>query len=476
MPSTIDIDRLPSRIHARPTSHIHTCLRRVQQFYCLCARDGLAASGRKASDLGLLRERYQGTIDSLPPSSSLPSSLLLYTPLVQMSQLANWIALFTILISATLIILRFNTLFLKGLLQLQRSATKILLDAKLPINPLDRPCRPCAPHTAEENNNCPSLSPRVNHLPQARTSAVYLPLTDEPTITSPNSPVILPVAISGNSSAANHRSGLNRLDLAERVELRHLSRIDTVNGQVNATFVAGNQTRNITHNYYHRAATLPPNVPQTPLFPEMPDSLRDILHAHLFLLEILGTTMVFRGIPSVLQIARVHGRQWDEVVEALRLISPYLDGMDEPVQYSSSIKLSANLRHWLSDRAQSGNLYIKPLTYHAKVARWCLVGNMTYDPRNISYAADNWAYHLGKSDPSPELCRALRESSLPFRPASHKKLPQVIRWLETSNSPQEELMTLLRSRHKEMESRLHGGIKIEVMGGAASMILTQNNV
>jgi hypothetical protein len=260
---------------------------------------------------------------------------------------------------------------------------KAHLDANRPITPFERPYCPRAPDTAQENNDRASGSPRANRSPQACPSSVHPPLTDEPIATSPDSPVILPVALSRNLSVANHASGLNRLDLDERVELRHPSRIDMVNGNVNATFVAGNQIRSITHNHYHRASTLPSNIPQTVLFPEMPDSLRDILHAHLFLREIMGTTMVFQGIPSVLQIARVHERRWEDVAEALKLISPYLDRMDEPVRFFSSVQLSANFRYWLSNRAQSGSLYIDPPKYHAKVARWCLVGNMTYDPRCV---------------------------------------------------------------------------------------------
>ncbi|KAJ7287117.1 hypothetical protein C8J57DRAFT_1707505 [Mycena rebaudengoi] len=440
-----------------------------------------------------------------------------------MSELALWIALFTILIFATLIILALLRFILKVLLQLQRRLSpNVHLDASVPLTSFGHPNHSRSLGTTQANDTSPPSSPpdeppnspldlsaaipridtvngdvnptfvagNFNNITYNVHLDASVPLTsfghptgitqandssppssppDEPIITSPNSPVILPVALPRNLSVANHASGLNRLDLDEHVDR---SRIDMVIGNVNATFVAGNQIRRITHNHYHRASTLSPNFPQTALFPEMPDSLRDILHAHLFLREIMGTTMVFRGIPSVLQIARVHERRWKDVAEALELISPYFDGMNEPVRYFSNIQLSANLRYWLSNRAQSENLYIDPPKYHAKVARWCLVGNMTNDPRNISYAADNWAHHLCKSDPSSELCRALQDSSIVFRPASHNKLLEVIHWLESSSDPQEELMTLLQSRHKEMDLRLRGGIRIEVMGGAASMILS----
>ncbi|KAJ7287116.1 hypothetical protein C8J57DRAFT_1652901 [Mycena rebaudengoi] len=102
---------------------------------------------------------------------------------------------------------------------------------------------------------------------------------DEP----PNSPLHLSAAIPGDLSVANHASGPNRLDLVEHSGICHLARIDTVNGDVNPTFVAGNQIRHV-NNHYHLVSTLPPNVLQTALFspfPEMPDSLRDILRARL---------------------------------------------------------------------------------------------------------------------------------------------------------------------------------------------------
>ncbi|KAJ7235587.1 hypothetical protein C8J57DRAFT_1378203 [Mycena rebaudengoi] len=218
---------------------------------------------------------------------------------------------------------------------------------------------------------------------------------------------------------------------------------------------------------------LPENLaPRTVDSYEMSKSLRDILHANPFLWEVLGTCLVFREDPSVLQIARVYDRKWQEVARVLQLIYEELDGVDGPIEYFSNIKISRSLKSCLLNRAEARDLWIDESKHHAQVAHWCLLGKMTFDARNISYASEHWASHVYKAEPSPELYRALRDSPLPFRPMSNEKLPRVIRWLEKDpGDSQLDLIARLQVHHKSMGSRLEAGIKTEVMGGAVSVVL-----
>ncbi|KAJ7262086.1 hypothetical protein C8J57DRAFT_1336144 [Mycena rebaudengoi] len=235
-----------------------------------------------------------------------------------------------------------------------------------------------------------------------------------------------------------------------------------IHGNVAATYIGGDYiTKNTVFN--NIVTPLPEKLaPRTVDSYEMSKSLRDILHANPFLWED----------PSVLQIARVHDRKWEEVARVLQLIYEDLDGFNGPIEYFSNVKISTSLKSCLLNRAEARDLWIDKSKHHAQVAYWCLLGKITFDARNISYASEHWASHVCNAEPSPELYRALRDSPLPFRPTSNKELPRVIRWLEKDpGDSQRDLIARLQVHHKSMGSRLEAGIKTEVMGGAVSVVL-----
>ncbi|KAJ7147710.1 hypothetical protein C8R43DRAFT_1195573 [Mycena crocata] len=187
-------------------------------------------------------------------------------------------------------------------------------------------------------------------------------------------------------------------------------------------------------------------------------------HLHKLILKnsrtvpVLGVAMAFHKPPSLLQIARVLGLEWTDVQDALKLMSPHLDlpNLSDP---AVDVDLPKYLTSSLLQR--TGPLWIDLAKYHASIARWCLVGKRTIDARDIAYIAEFWAYHVCHSNSSAELHAALRKSRLPFNPTSRSKLPDVICWLENTESPP-DLIATYRNQHSKQPQQvavMHGRLK-----------------
>ncbi|KAJ6504470.1 hypothetical protein DFH09DRAFT_1375346 [Mycena vulgaris] len=204
------------------------------------------------------------------------------------------------------------------------------------------------------------------------------------------------------------------------------------------------------------------NTATTPVLPEI--LYRPIQNDSQRLLPILGVAIVFHDPPSILQISRVLGLDWTEVRDALRPISKQLAlaRPDSPIGFSSNVKLPSYLRDFLLER--TGNLWIDPETCHSILARWCLTGQQTFDPRDIIYRGEFWAYHTCYSNPSAQLYDALRTSWIPLDPVSHTKLADVIVWLERQSEGQrpEDLISIYRQHQSQQPE------PVPLMGGMIS--------
>lgn len=114
--------------------------------------------------------------------------------------------------------------------------------------------------------------------------------------------------------------------------------------------------------------------------PPPPDNLLKAIQKNSQrLLPILGVAIAFQTPPSVLQISRVLDLKWTEVRDTLKPISSYLERLDSRINHASDVTLPKNLKHALLQR--SGTYWIDEGKYHGILARWCLTGKRTLDPR-----------------------------------------------------------------------------------------------
>ncbi|KAJ7114012.1 hypothetical protein C8R44DRAFT_796094 [Mycena epipterygia] len=198
--------------------------------------------------------------------------------------------------------------------------------------------------------------------------------------------------------------------------------------------------------------------------PPPPDSLLKAIEKNSQrLLPILGVATVFQTPPSVLQISRVLDLKWTEVRDALKPITPHLERLESRINHSSDVALPKNLKNALVQR--TGTHWIDAGKYHGILARWCLTGKRTLDPRDITYVGEFWAHHVCNSNPTAELYDALRGSWLPLDPVWRAKLPGIIHWLEISEEVKapDLLSTYLEHNSKPPEP-------VSVMAGMLNML------
>ncbi|KAJ6504472.1 hypothetical protein DFH09DRAFT_289565 [Mycena vulgaris] len=219
-------------------------------------------------------------------------------------------------------------------------------------------------------------------------------------------------------------------------------------GNIRLTNVGGN---------YHEINIYPSSDDNTVATPVLPEILSSIQNDSQRLLPIFGVAIAFHDPPSILQISRVLELKWTEVRDALRPIYAGL-GLDSPLDFSSNVKLPSNLRVFLLER--TGMLWVDPATYHNILARWCLTGQRTLDPRDIIYSGEFWAHHTRHSNPSAQLYNALRTSWIPLDLVSHTKLADVIVWLGMQTGSQAEDLISIYRRHQNQQPE-----PVPLMGG-----------
>ncbi|KAJ6603044.1 hypothetical protein B0H10DRAFT_650843 [Mycena sp. CBHHK59/15] len=155
----------------------------------------------------------------------------------------------------------------------------------------------------------------------------------------------------------------------------------------------------------------------------VPAAVQNMLLEHADRLRpVLGVCIAFKQAPSVLQISRVLAIDANQVTDQLGYISPYLGPHFDSTNSLSDVELSGDLEQWLVSREHAGALWIHDSKYHSRVAQWCLVGKRTYDVRDILYRADNWEFHVCRSDASEELTRP--SQTLRSHPSPHPSRTQ----------------------------------------------------
>ncbi|KAJ7460485.1 hypothetical protein B0H11DRAFT_2242058 [Mycena galericulata] len=178
--------------------------------------------------------------------------------------------------------------------------------------------------------------------------------------------------------------------------------------------------------------------------PSVPAAVQNMLPEHAnSILPVLGVCIAFKQAPSVLQISRVLAIDANQVTGQLGYISLYLGSHFDPANSLTDVELPGDLEQWLVSPEHAGALWIHVSRYHSRVAQWCLVGKRTYDVRDVLYKANNWAFHVCRSDVSEELYKALADSELPSQSTSqsHAKLQFVINWLKSQRHPSQELIS-----------------------------------
>ncbi|KAJ6603042.1 hypothetical protein B0H10DRAFT_2316174 [Mycena sp. CBHHK59/15] len=183
--------------------------------------------------------------------------------------------------------------------------------------------------------------------------------------------------------------------------------------------------------------------------PSVPAAVQNMILEHADRLRpVLGVCIAFKQAPSVLQISRVLAIDANQVTNQLGYISPYLGPHFDSTNSLSDVELSRDLEQWLVSREHAGALSIPVSKYHSRVAQWCLVGKRTYDVRDILYKADNWGFHVCRSDASEELYKALADSEIPSQSTSqsHAKLESVVNWLKNQRHPSQELISAFEAQ------------------------------